>query len=265
MNIYKKITKSIPDLDEKLKQASIIDTPLEYTKKTFMTASLMAGAISAIIFLMTQSLIALLTFPIIQPIMLLYFIKYVDVKIEQIRKKVDEEIIFAGRFLIIELDSGVPMHKAFENIEKNYTYVGKYFGDIINKTYLGTSMEDAINDTLMNTPAPNLRKLLWQVLNSLKTGSEIAPALNNVVDQIVKEQKIAVKEYGKKLNPMAMFYMMISVIVPSLGTTMLVILATFLGLNLGLVFLLSLAAFVGFIQLMFTIMIKSQRPPISME
>ncbi|MCF8013449.1 type II secretion system F family protein [Candidatus Woesearchaeota archaeon] len=157
------------------------------------------------------------------------------------------------------------MHKAFENLEKNYDYVGRYFGDIINKTYLGTDIEDAINDTLMNAPSANLRKILWQVLNSLKTGADVGPALNSVIDQIVKEQKIAVKEYGKKLNPMAMFYMMISVIIPSLGTTMLVILATFMGLNISLGILLALAGLITFVQFMFMMMIKQARPPISME
>ena len=265
MTFFKKLAKNIPGLKDKLKQASISDTTELYVKKTFMTATMLSIGIMLVIFTLTQSPISILAVPITLPILFMYFIKYVDVKIQQIRKKIDEEIIFAGRFLIIEIDSGVPMHKAFENIEKNYDYVGKYFGDIINKTYLGTDMEDAINDTLMNSPAPNLRKILWQVLNSLKTGADVAPALNSVIDQIVKEQKIAVKEYGKKLNPMAMFYMMISVIIPSLGTTMLVILATFLGLKISLGVLLALAGFVSFIQLMFMMMIKQSRPPISME
>jgi hypothetical protein len=47
----------------------------------------------------------------------------------------------------------------------------------------------------------------------------------------MKEQKISVQDYGKKLNPLAMFYMMIAIIIPSLGVTMIVVLATFLGLN----------------------------------
>ena len=54
------------------------------------------------------------------------------------------------------------------------------------------------------------------------------------------QQQIEVKEYGRKLNPLAMFYMMIAVIVPSLGMTMLVVLATFVGLKLSLLVLVLL-------------------------
>jgi len=214
-------------------------------------------------FFFTLSLWAILVIPVSLPLLFMYFVKFVDVKIEKIKKKIDEEILFAGRFLIIGLESGVPMHKIFEDMERNYEYVGYYFGEILNKVYLGTSMEDAVNDTLNASPSPNLRRLLWQVMNSLKTGTEVGGALNSVLDQITREQQIAVQEYGKKLSPLAMFYMTISIIVPSLGITMLVILATFIGLKVTMPILIVLAVMIGFVQFMFLSMIKSSRPSIS--
>jgi len=263
MEVYTKFAKSVPDLSRKLKQAGIIEEPDEYVKKIFFTAGFMSFGLSLVIFLFLPTPSTLLITPILFPFLVMYFLKYVDVKIEQIKRKVDQEIIFAGRFLIIELDSGVPLHTAFENIEKNYEIVGAYFGDIMNKVYLGTSLEDAINDTLLNAPSSNLRKVFWQVLNSIKTGAQAGSALNLIVDQIVREQQIAVKEYGKKLNPIAMFYMMVSIILPSIGTTMLVILATFIGLNITMPFFILLAGINAFMQFMFLSLIKSSRPPIT--
>lgn len=264
MNISKILAKRMPGIDSKLKQAAIFEQPEYYIKKTLFTATTLSVAIAFVIFIFYPNILVFLSVILLIPLLFSYFVRYVDVKIIQIERKIDEEIVFAGRFLIIELESGVPIYTAFENIQTNYKFIGAYFGDIINKVYLGTNMEEAINETLINTPSANLRRVLWQVLNSLKTGSDIAPSLNTVIDQIVREQQIAVKEYGKKLNPMAMFYMMISVIMPSLGTVMIVVLATFLSLNIGLVFLLAIAAFVGLIQFMFMTMIKGSRPPISM-
>ncbi len=266
MKFYKRIAKSIPGLQARLHQAAIYETPEFYVKKIAMTSFMLSAAFAFVIFAFFPRLyVLLLVTAILTPLVFMYMLKYVDVKIDQLQKKIDQEIVFAGRFLIIELHSGVPIHKAFENIEQNYEIVGSFFGDIVNKVYLGTSIEDAINEVLLNSPSPTLRRILWQLLNSLKTGSDVAPALASVIDQIVKEQEIAVKEYGKKLNPLAMFYMMIAVIVPSLGTTMLVVLATFIGLTLSLTVLLALAGFIGFVQLMFLSMIKSSRPPISMQ
>lgn len=265
MAFFKKLAKKVPGLPAKLKQVGIYDEPEEYVKKIFMTSFFLSTGFTLVLFAFFKSILLFLLIFVITPFVFFYLINYVEVKIKQLKRKIDEEIIFAGRFLIIELQSGVPIYKAFENIQKNYEVVGSYFGDIINKVYLGTNIEMAINDTLLNTPSSNLRRLLWQVMNSIKTGSDAAPALNTVIDQIVREQEIAVKEYGKKLNPMAMFYMMMSVIFPSLGTTMLVVVATFMDLQISLIMLLALAAMIGFIQFMFMSTIRTLRPPISMQ
>ena len=247
----------------KLQQAGMIDTVDEYVQKTLRNSITLSVALGLIAFMLVQKFVVFVFAIMLIPILYMYFIKYVDLKIDKIRKQIDQEIIYAGRFIIIEIESGVPLYTAIQNVEKNYEYVGKYFGDIVNKVYLGTSIEDAINDTMINTPSNNLRKVLWQMMNSMKTGSDIGPSLNSVISQIMKEQQISVQEYGKKLNPMAMFYMMIAIILPSLGVTMLVILATFLGMKIGLTALLAIAAFLGFTQFMFLSMIRSSRPPIS--
>jgi len=261
--LYSYIAKSIPGLRFKLRQAGVFQEPEEYIKSILVTTFLLSIGIFFIFFFFTLSLWSLVVIPIGMPFLFMYFVKFVDVKIEKIKKKIDEEIIFAGRFLIIGLESGVPIHKIFEDMEKNYEYVGFYFGEILNKVYLGTSMEDAVSDTLNDSPSPNLRRILWQVMNSLKTGTEVGTALNSVIDQIVREQAISVQEYGKKLNPLAMFYMTISIIVPSLGITMLVILATFIGLKVTMPVLLVLAMMIAFVQFMFLSLVRSSRPSIS--
>jgi len=261
--LYSYIAKGIPGLRSKLRQAGIFQEPEEYVKKTVATSILLSIGLFFMFFFFTTSPWALIVIPISLPILFIYFIKFVDVKIEKIKKHIDEEIIFAGRFLIIGLESGVPIHKIFEDMEKNYTYVGYYFGEILNKVYLGTGMEEAVNDTLNDSPSPNLRRILWQVMNSLKTGTEVSGALNSVIEQIVREQAISVQEYGKKLSPLAMFYMTVSIIVPSLGITMLVILATFIGIQVTMPILMILAMLIAFVQFMFLSMIRSSRPSIS--
>ncbi|MCF8013448.1 hypothetical protein K9K83_03645 [Candidatus Woesearchaeota archaeon] len=87
MNFFKKLSKQIPDLEEKLKQASIPDTPQIYIKKTFMTATILSLGIMIVFFAFLKSPFVILLIPIIFPIMFMYFIKFVDVKITQIKKK----------------------------------------------------------------------------------------------------------------------------------------------------------------------------------
>ncbi len=262
--LFRKIAKKIlPEIDLKLRQAGIIDSQDEYVGKILQTSFTLSIALTFITFLFVPTLLTILTFIIYLPLLFSYLIRYVDFKIMKIRKEIDSEIIFAANFLIIELESGVPLDEAFQNMEKNYRVSGSYFGDIVHKVYLGTDMEDAIKETMIIVPSPNLRRILWQILNSMKTGADSTKSLKKVVEHIVKDQKIAVEEYGKKLSPMAMFYMMISIIVPSLGITMLVVMSTMIGLNLSIGHYLAIALIIGFIQFMFLSMVKSSRPSLS--
>jgi len=263
LNLYKILARTQGDLSMKLLQAGMVDTAETYIKKIVFNSIIIALGLGFIAFMLLLKPIVFLIALMFTPVFFMYFLKYVDMKIEKLKKEIDQEIIYAGRFIIIEIESGVSIYNAIQNVEKNYEYVGRYFGDIINKVYLGTTIEDAINDTMINTPSNNLRKVLWQMLNAMKTGSDIGPSLNSVISQIMREQQISVQEYGKKLNPLAMFYMMIAIILPSLGVTMMVVLATFMGFKVTMPVFLAIAGFLGFIQFMFLSLIKSARPPIS--
>ena len=252
----------MPNLAIKLRTARIPDKPEYYIKKTLMTAGFLSIALMFIVFGFVQSWHALLVV-LLFPVFFLYFLHYADIRIIQLGREVDQELTFAGRFIIIEAEAGVPLHMTFTNVARSYDFVGRYFQEVVDKVELGTSMEQAINDVIEYVPSEQLRKMFWQILNSLRTGSEIADSLKVAIDQIVREQRIEVVEYGRKLNPLAMFYMMIAVIFPSLGATMLIVMATFVGFNMSLMVLLIGAFGIIFIQFMFLAAIKSQRPAVS--
>ena len=172
--------------------------------------------------------------------------------------------MYATRYILIQIESGIPLYATFENISKNYEHAGRIFREINEQMNLGTPLTDALNVAIDNSPSDEMRKILWQMLNSLRIGSEITTALQGVLEQVVREQKIGVVEYGRKLNPLAMMYMMLAIIVPSLGTTMLVVLATFIGLQISLTILIILACLLLFLQMMFLAMVRSQRPAVEL-
>lgn len=261
---YRRLARQFPDLKLKLVQARMPDTPEYYVQKTLFLSVLCSLSAFFLVFGFSKSPKTLLVIPVVLVIAFFYLIHYVDFRIQKIQKDISKEIVFAGRFLLVELESGVPMFNAFKNMGEQYEAIGVYFNEIVERVELGTSMDEALNETINTAPSPDLRRMLWQLLNTLKTGSGVSLALTSVFDQIVREQQIAVKEYGRKLNPLAMFYMMIAIIVPSLGTIMLVVMTTFLGLNLGLILFLVIAGLVWFVQFMFLALIRSSRPPVDM-
>ncbi len=260
--MLKRLAKSMPDLPRKLRAARMPDSPEFYLRKTMMTAAFMAAGAVLLVFAVTKSPYAIIAFGLF-PFIFWYFLHYVDVRIIMQGRMVDQEIVYAGRFLIIELESGVPLYDTFQNLARTYPHVGAYFQEAVDRISMGTSTEDAMNQMIEYLPSDHLRKLFWQILNSLRTGGEVSESLAVAIDQVVREQRIQVVEYGRRLNPLAMFYMMMAVILPSLGMVMVIVMSTFIGFKLGLPILLIAAAGLAFIQFMFLAAIKSQRPAVA--
>ncbi len=265
--IFQRIAKTFPGLKMKLKQAGMEDKAEDFIKKTFISAFYMTTGLVVALFLVLAKLdvlkgVLFFIVPIVFFVMFFYMIRLPDVKISKKEKEISKEIVFAGRFLIIELESGVPLYNAMINVSKNYEIIGRYFKEITDKVDFGTSMEDALNEAVEFIPSNDFRKILWQIINSIRTGSNVAKSLYSAMEQITKDQITEVNKYGKKLNPLAMFYMIIAVILPSLGITMLIILSSFIQFELSLTILIALAGFLGFVQFMFIAMVKFSRPAI---
>ncbi len=267
---YKRLADKVPDLRLKLQQAGMPDTPVDFIRKTVFSAFYLTTGIAVVIaILMSKANVAvtllLVVVPVLFILMFLYFIKFPDVKILRIQREIDKEIVYAGRFLVIELESGIPIYDAFRNVSRNYPVIGKYFQNVVEDIDLGTSIDDALNRAVELTPSRNFRRVLWQIINSMTTGADVATSLNTVIEQIVREQRITLNEYGRKLNPLAMFYMIIAVILPSIGITMFVILVSFLSIKLTLTTFLMIAGMMGFVQFLFFTVVKSSRPASQFE
>jgi pilus assembly protein TadC len=268
--IFRKIAEMYPGLKLKLIQAGNPDQPEEFIRKTaFISFILSFGVIVLFFGGMLRSFnvpfyYVVLFFPVGYFLAFIYMMRIPDMRIRAHEKEISREIVFATRFIIIEVESGVPIYNSFINVSRVYPSVGRYYGAIVEKVNLGTSMDEAINEATEIVPSNDLRRILWQVLNSIKTGADVTRALDSVLQQIITEQKIDVEEYGRKLNPLAMFYMLLAVIIPSLGTTMLIIFSSFIGFKLSLPVLLTIAGLLGFMQFMFFAIIRSSRPAVEL-
>lgn len=269
VQIIKRIARKLPTLGIKLKQGGMNVTPEQFVKRTVMSAFYLttgmllitAGFFSRFEFF--GQILAVLT-PLLFILLFVYFLRIPDVKARRIMTEINSEIVDAGRFMLVELQSGMSIYESIKTASKNFPHVGKHFHKIIVSIQTGTSLDDALGEAISITPSQDLRRVLWQILNSLKTGSDVAQGLKEVIEQLSKEHLIEVRKYGRKLNPLTMFFMILAVIVPSLGVTMLVVLASLFSIKVDLLTLLIIAAFLGFVQFMFLAVVKSSRPAVNL-
>jgi pilus assembly protein TadC len=264
---FKRIAKLFPGLGDRLVQAGIRERPEDFIKNSVMIAFYITTFVMvflAIIFMRLQIAQGILVFlfPIMFFFLFINLVRRPDAIIKKKQRKFDQEIVYAGKFLVMELQSGIPVYNAMISVSKSYHIVGRFFQDIINKIDMGTPMEDALNESIEVTPSKEFRKILWQIYNSLKTGSDLAEALDTTIEQIAAEQLIQVKEYGRKLNPLVMFYMAVAIIFPSIGVIMMIVFSSFFSVHINLVVLMIVAISVAFMQLFFLSVIWGQRPAV---
>src|SRR3989338_2955086 len=202
--LSKKIAQSFPTLKLDLQQAGMNIEPYQFVQKC-LKMGVMAGLVLTIVagLVLAKSNpkllpLAIIIFPVVTFGIFIFTINSPKSKTAKRVKEIDKEVVFAGRFLLIELSAGVPLFDALSNVAKSYHGIGKYFQEIIYRVEVGKPIDVAINEVMEITPSDNFRKIVWQIMNSLRTGADVSHALESIVEQISREQIIDVKNYGKK-------------------------------------------------------------------
>ena len=267
--IFRQIADRVPGLSTKLKQAEIESTPERFIQRALLSAFYLSVGVGFALFMLFSKFdkplyIVIIVALFFYALSFWYMLKLPDLKMLKTAKMIDKEIVFAGKFMIVEMNSGVSLYQVLKNVAENYGGIGKYFKRIVDDIDLGTESEDAIHNAIVMNPSENFKKVMWQLSNSLRTGADLSHSLGGVLEQISRRQLIQVERYGRKLNPIAMFYLMMAVILPSLGMVMGVVFASFADIRLPLFALIFIVLLFGFFQFMFYAIIKSNRPAVEM-
>ncbi len=270
MDIIEFLTHRNPALKKKLAVAKIDKTPHAYmhdvVKKTAINSILIIITV-AIFLIKNPKIVPIMIFGsiIITSFLYLVNLKKVDAIITRRGKDIDKEVLFAGRFLLIKLNSGQPLINAIVDASKSFGVANKYFKEIVREIELGTPLELALENAGNNSASKRFKKILFNINNAIKIGIDVSKSLGSILDEISDEQLIEIQRYGKKLNSLTMFYMLLAIILPSLGMTMAAVIFSMLpnmgnlAANLYWVFGVMLVI----IQVMFISMFKGARPNVN--
>ena len=265
---FKSISLRFPLLKRQLIQARMNYTPAGFVKYALTGAVYVTAILLLLSWLVLRTTdVSLLIFiplaPILCIFMFFYLMQFPQVKASQRAKKIDQELVFAGRHMLIELQSGVPLFDAMLGISRDYGPVSEEFNKIVEKVTLGVPLGAALHDVAENNPSAYFNRMVLQLANSLASGADVTLTLESSLNQISQEQILDLKAYGQKLNPLVMFFMIFGIIMPSLGVAFMIMLASFLGgsgISFGPSALFGILACIGIIQFIFLSVVESSRP-----
>lgn len=272
------VYRKFPKLRREMQMAHMKISPLDFIKKTITNAALFSVALGFFSMFMLRKLFAdfglpeflvpvfaiIVVMPIIFFLVLSLFLAAPVSIIKKRRQEIEREVLFAGRYLLIKLDSGQPLMNALADAAKSYGVASKYFKEIVDDITLGTPIEEAIERAINLSPSPAFQKILFQINNSLMLGVDVTDSLQSVLEDITHEQITEIEEYGSKLNSVTLFYMLVAVVGPSLGLTIFVVVAGMVGFTITNALYFVMWGAIVAVQALFMNVFKAIRPDINL-
>ncbi len=188
---------------------------------------------------------------------------YPRVRISRKEKNIERNLIFALEDILIQLNSGIPLFDILTNISNSkYGELSVEFKKAVKRIGSGEPESKVLADLSASSHSVFFKRTLWQISNGLNAGSDMSAIIRDNIKTLNEEQMIQIQNYGNKLNPLVMMYMLISVIVPALSVSFMTVVASMIGLeeNLTKGMFVGLFVMVVLFQIMFLGLIKSKRP-----
>lgn len=253
-------------------ELNLIQSEMDITKRDYLSRCLAATTTFFIIF----SLISMIFMSKFGNIFLgpaVIFVISIFVFIQQIMypkliasrriRGIEQNLLVALRTILIQVNSGVPLFDILVSISsEDYGEISYEFRKAVRQINAGTPEVIALEELATTNPSLFFRRAIWQLVNGVKAGAAVESVIKEVISSVSQEQIIQIENYGSQLNPMAMFYMLVAIILPTLGMTFLIVISSFIALSefaTKLVFW-GLYGFVLFFQIMFMGMIRTRRP-----
>jgi len=194
-----------------------------------------------------------------------YIISYPNLLVIKKDKDIERNILFVVRHLYVQVKSGVPLFDALVSVSKaNYGVISKELEECTKKIITGKEETAALEEMVFKNPNIHFRRTFWQIINSLRAGADIGNTLEIIAKNLSEEHKVKIRKYGSQLSPLALMYMMIAIIVPTLGINFLLIFSSFSGVSIPQTFFYLIIAVLLIFQYMFLGMIKSRRPSVEL-
>lgn len=175
--------------------------------------------------------------------------------------EIEKNFLYALRHMLIQVRGGTPLFNSMVSIsEAGYGEISTEFGRVVQEINSGRSMTTALENMGLRNPSLYLRRMVWQIVNTLRTGTDTAKTLDVVLNQFTAEQRVLIQKFAKELGPWAMMYMMVTVVFPTLGITLFLIITSLSQLQINEMMLFGFIVISIVMQYFFIQFLKTKRP-----
>jgi len=274
LNLVHKFFKIFnPELDQDLKDINHVYSSEEYIGVGVVSYNLLGLILGFLIYWLATQKERPLNIAILSGVgvwfVIIFFLGYFLVKLPKSNLKaksvsIDGSLNFALKELLLQNKSGSSLFEGLVSIaNSNYGDLSDEFDILVRRVNAGVPLEQALENMVSKARSSYFKKAIWQLINSVKTGSDLDSTILPIIEEIDAFQKTQIQNYSRELNLWSLVYMMFSVAIPTIGSTMLVVLSVFANMGVSQTFFIGFAFSCMFIQIILIFLVKSRRPNIS--
>jgi archaeal flagellar protein FlaJ len=194
-------------------------------------------------------------------VFLILFFRYPKILAGKRAEQIDKNLIFAIKDLRLQIRSGVILYNSLVNVAKaGYGEASIEFKKVAMKVNTGMPVDKALEEMATKSKSLFVRKMTWQLINTLKAGASLEDALRTLIEELTTDRRNRIKSYSAELNLWILGYMMFAVVIPTIGSTLLIVLASFGGFSVTPEFFISFVTLTVIVQIMLIGFIKTRRP-----
>jgi flagellar protein FlaJ len=233
-----KLLSFYPSVRYDLRNIGITHPPENFCAVAFFSAAIWALIVALLVGMLlvrnttippaAKVIFPMLAMLVVTMFFLILHLSYPKTIAKGIASKVDRELIFAMRDMLIQISSGVPLFSAIDNVgNSNYTYISREFRTISNHVKTGSSLTEEIEAMAVRTQSDYLKKTSWQMVTAIRSGANMTGTLKGIVHMLVEYQFSLSKSFNAELNFIILIFLMTAAVLPTIGTTVLVIFSVF--------------------------------------
>lgn len=260
------VLKSFPSLKLTLYQAEMDLNPREYASLIVMTSVFYFVLMTPLTFWigLVVGKIDFLLPPFVGIVFSLFVFSYLTQYPKLVAGRrmriLEADLLNSLQHILVEIKSGIPLFNAMISISEGYGEVSDEFKKVVREINAGKAEIAALEEASRRNPSLYFRRTIWQLTNAIKAGSDTGDAIEAIVHNLTQDQLIAIRKYGQELNPYTLIYMMVAVIMPTLGITFIIILSSFAGIVIPKIIFPLIIIVLAIFQYFYMGIIKTKRP-----
>ena len=259
-----------PEIKSDIITADIEMNPQQYMVSSVLSATILAAALFFFAYVplsifdvapgmdLILSFIPALIIAFLDFFILIRYPRILSVKRAEI---IERDLIYALKEMILNISAGLSLFESIRRVsESDHGIVSKQLEGVVEDTNGGLPLDDALEKLALKTPSDYMRNALWQTVNAVKAGTSVKEALQGIIVALIREQNRKIRNYIQELNVMVMIYMLFAVAIPTIITTVLVVLTALMGTGVNEETYVLVVTLCLIVQVMLVGFIRSRRP-----